>query len=380
MRRRDFLGACAATAAVTGKTLLAREGSGTEAVPGYLMGYEDVYAKNPRQAALQWFRDARFGLFMHFGVYSIVGMGEWVQLTEKIPVAEYAKLKQRFRAERFDADEIADMAVSAGMKYINMTARHHDSFCLFRTGQTDFNCLESPAGRDLAGELVKACDKRGLGVFLYYSYALDWKHPYFYSREAGMAGPVQWGASRPDYDHPQPEYLFRKDEDFRRYIDFAHAQLREILTQYSPLAGVWLDPIMGYYSRPDLFPIEETYRIIRSFQPYTLISFKQGANGDEDFVAPERNPRVHQSGGETARIAWEKNQGKPIEICDTLQPRVWGYDMRNAQEHRDPDYVLGMLEHADSVNANLLLNTGPLWDGSIDPVDRETLLEVGKRL
>ena len=81
-----------------------------------------------------------------------------------------------------------------------------------------------------------------------------------------------------------------------------------------------------------------------------------------------------------ARIAWEKNQGKPIEICDTLQPRVWGYDMRNADEHRDSDYVMKMLEHADSVNANLLLNTGPLWDGSIDPVDRETLLEVGKRI
>lgn len=380
MKRREFLGACAAAAVVAGKGVLADERAETVAVPNYLRGYEDVYRRNPRQASLQWFRDARFGLFMHFGVYSIVGMGEWVQLTEKIPVAEYAKLKQRFKAERFNADEIAEMAVAAGMKYINMTARHHDSFCLFRTGQTDFNSLEAPAGRDLAGELVEACNKRGLGVFLYYSYALDWKHPYFFSREASMEGPVQWDAARPDYPLPQPEYLFRKDEDFKHYLDFAHAQLREILTQYRPLAGIWLDPIMGYYSRPDLFPIEETYRIIRSYQPYTLISFKQGANGDEDFVAPERNPRVHQRGGETARIAWEKNQGKPIEICDTLQPRVWGYDMRNAQEHRDPAYVMEMLEHADSVNANLLLNTGPLWDGSIDPVDRETLIEVGKLL
>ena len=266
MNRRVFISACATAAAFSGAgttTSAALSGSG---VPNYLKGYESLYNKDPRKAATRWFRDAKFGLFMHFGVYSIVGMGEWVQLTQKIPVAEYAKLKGRFRAEKFDAEAIADMAVAAGMKYVTMTARHHDSFCLFRTSQTDFNSLEAPSGRDLAGELVKACDKRGLGVFLYYSYGLDWKHPYFYSREAGMTGPVKWNSARPDYPLPQPEYLFRQDSDFRRYIDFAHAQLKEILTQYQPLAGIWLDPIMGYYARPDLFPIEETYRIIRSFQ------------------------------------------------------------------------------------------------------------------
>lgn len=380
MNRRDFIGACTAAAAFSGTGETAKAFSTDLAVPNYLRGYEDLYSRDPREAAISWFRDAKFGLFMHFGVYSIIGMGEWVQLTQKIPVAEYAKLKSRFRAERFDAETIADMAVAAGMKYITMTARHHDSFCLFRTTQTDFNSLDAPSGRDLAGELVRACDKRGLGVFLYYSYGLDWKHPYFYSREAATTGPVKWNSARPDYSLPQPEYLFKQDSDFRHYIDFAHAQLKEIMTQYQPLAGVWLDPIMGYYARPDLFPIEETYRIIRSFQPHTLISFKQGANGDEDFTAPERNPRVHQQGGEVARIAWEKNQGKPIEICDTLQPRAWGYDMRNAGDHKDPGYVMQMLEHADSVNANLLLNTGPLWDGSIDPVDEKTLLGVGRRL
>ena len=287
MNRRDFIGSCAAAAAVSGLDVDSRIIAADNEVPNYLKKYEDLYIQDPGKAALQWFREAKFGLFMHFGVYSIVGMGEWVQLTQKIPVAEYAKLKTRFRAERFNADEIADMAVAAGMKYINMTARHHDSFCLFKTKQTDFNSLSAPSSRDLAGELVEACDKRGLGVFLYYSYGLDWKHPYFFSREASMKGPVQWSAARPDYAHPQPEYLFKEDADFKHYIDFAHAQLREIMTQYQPLAGVWLDPIMGYYSRPDLFPIEETYRIIRSYQPYTLISFKQGANGDEDFTAPE---------------------------------------------------------------------------------------------
>jgi alpha-L-fucosidase len=146
------------------------------------------------------------------------------------------------------------------------------------------------------------------------------------------------------------------------------------------LAGIWLDPIMGYYARPDLFPIESTYALIREANPGALICFKQGANGDEDFVAPERTPRAHPQGGELAAQAWEKNKNKPIEICETLQPRVWGYDERNQGEHRTPDDVMGMLDNASRYNANLLLNTGPLPDGSIPPEDVATLQAVGKKL
>src|SRR5512139_529619 len=123
-----------------------------------------------REQSMDWFRKARFGLFMHYGVYSILGRGEWVMFNEAIPVAEYSKLKDRFTADRFDADKICDMAAAAGMKYVNMTARHHDSFCLFKTGQTDFSSVASPARRDLIGELTAAARKRGLGIFYYYSY------------------------------------------------------------------------------------------------------------------------------------------------------------------------------------------------------------------
>jgi alpha-L-fucosidase len=103
-------------------------------------------------------------------------------------------------------------------------------------------------------ELASSCDEKGLGLFLYYSYGADWKHPYFYARESG------WAHARPDYENPQPEYQFRDDEDFKHYIDFVHAQLREILTQYPNIAGIWLDPIMGYYSRPDLFSHQRDLR------------------------------------------------------------------------------------------------------------------------
>lgn len=330
-----------------------------------------------REETLTWFKDARFGLFMHYGVYSILGRGEWVQLREAIPVSEYAKLKDQFKADKFDADFITDLALEAGMKYVNLTSRHHDSFSLFRTKETDFNSVNWPARRDLIGELTEACRKKGLGVFYYYSYALDWRHPYFYSREAGL--PI-WSSARPDYKDPQPEYKFKKDQDFKHYIDFVHAQIRELLTQYGPISGLWLDPIMGYYARPDLFPIERTYALIRELQPGCLICFKQGANGDEDYVAPERTGVAHRQGGEVGRRAWELNRGKPGEICDTFQERVWGYQKADDKKHRDAGEVMRMLEEAARLNANLLLNTGPLPDGSIHAEDAATLREVGKRL
>jgi len=343
-------------------------------VPSHLKGFEALWAENPRRAAIEWFKQARFGLFMHYGLYSLLGHGEWVMLREKIPVAEYVKLKDRFKAERFDAEAICDLALEAGMKYVNLTSRHHDSFCLFATRQTDYNSVQSPCGRDLVGELVAACRKRGLGCFLYYSYAADWKHPYFYPREEG------WQSARPAYDKPEPTYLYKKPEDFKHYIDFCHAQLRELLTQYGPIAGIWLDPIMGLYARPDLFPIHQTYRLIRSLQPHCLISFKQGANGDEDFVAPERKSGSHRAGTELSNRVWEMNRGKPAEICNTLQPHAWGYDDRNEGKHRTADDVIEMLAEAGAINANLLLNTGPLPDGSIHPDDVRTLREVGRRL
>jgi alpha-L-fucosidase len=353
---------------------------GSSAVPRYLQEHAASYVEDPRQAAAAWFADARYGLFLHYGVYSLLARGEWVMLQEAIPLAEYSKLKDRFTADGFDADFITDLALDAGMKYVNLTAKHHDGFSLFRTRETDFNSLNSPAKRDLVGELAEACDRKGLGFFAYYSLFADWRHPYFYSRDAG------WANARPDYSSPEPTYRFEKDEDFAAYLEFATRQIRELLTQYEPLSGVWLDPIMGYYHRPDLFPIEDLYRMIRSLQPHTLISAKQGANGDEDFAAPERSGHSIAERLENldlrahARKAWDRNQHKHNEICDTLQPRVWGYKKDDAGRHATPDEIVEKLQGAWKQDCNLLLNTGPLPDGSIDATDEATLREVGRRL
>ena len=343
--------------------------------PAYLKDYQKEFKANPREANIQWFKDAKYGMFIHYGLYSLLEKGEWVQLRDTIPVAEYAKLKNRFTAENFNSDSITNIAISAGMKYITITSKHHDGFCLFDTKATDFNVLNAPAKRDLIKELYDACELKGLGLFLYYSYGADWKHPYFYPRESG------WRAARPAYTEAQPEYKFEKDEDFKIYVDFVHEQLKEILTQYPNIAGIWFDPIMGYYSRPDLFPIDSTYALIRKMSAHALISFKQGANGDEDFMAPERGggARVGEQ-FEVARLTYEKNKDKPREICNTLQPHAWGYNKQHDGNHKSVDQIIEMLNDAKSTNANLLLNVGPKGDGSFPQEDVDALKAAGEKL
>ncbi len=381
LRRRRFL---QSTVLSVPAVMTAGAAPAAAPVPPHLEEYADLFRRDPRAASLAWFREAKFGLFLHYGLYSILGRGEWVMLREKIPVAEYEKLKDRFTARRFDADFITDLACEAGMRYVNITSRHHDSFCLFETAQNDYHAKAAPARRDLIAELAEACRKKKLGLFLYYSYALDWRHPYFYSNEVS-----KWKSARPAYPTPDPSYKFQKDEDFRHYIEFVHAQLRELLTQYGPLAGLWFDPIMGYYSRPDLFPIEDTYALVRRLQPHCLISFKQGATGTEDFAAPERTgqsleDRVRKLiGEESARIAaraWAANRNKWNEICDSLQPHVWGYQAADDGKHLDAEETLRRLGAALGQRCNLLMNTGPLPEGEIHPDDVATLRECGRRI
>ena len=344
-------------------------------VPSYLADYEEQYKEDPKAANLAWFQEAKFGMFLHYGLYAELGKGEWVQLRDKIPVAEYAKLVDGFTADGFSPEQITETAISAGMKYITITSKHHDGFCLFDTKATDFNSMNSPAGRDLIGELYEGCEEKGLGLFLYYSYGADWKHPYFMSREDG------WNNARPAYEEAQPEYLYKEKADFKKYIDFVHVQLTELLTQYPNIAGIWFDPIMGVYAAPDMFPIDSTYALVRSLSTHALISFKQGANGDEDFMAPERSGKAKVgSQYEIANIVYEKNKDKPSEICTTLQPHAWGYKKSDDGNHHKADKVMEMLQNAADLNANLLLNIGPLPNGALPQEDVETLRAVGARL
>lgn len=344
--------------------------------PKYLSGYENEYKQDPRAANLHWFKDAKFGMFIHYGLYSILGKGEWIQLYDTIPLHKYAALKDKFTAKNFDADAIVKLAKKAGMKYITITTKHHDGFCLFKTEQTAFNSVTSPAKRDLIGEMAKACEKEGLGLFLYYSYAADWRHPYFYSKDVG------WKKGRPAYKVTPQMYKYKEPADFKRYIAYVHRQLTELLTQYPTVAGIWFDPVMGYYSAPEFFPIEETYALIRKLSPHALISFKQGANGTEDFVAPERdaNAKKGNLNGILAEVQ-EKNKDKYKEVCNTMQPVLpgmhggasWGYNKATDGHHLTTAQVQKLLADAKAKNYNLLLNIGPLPDGSVHPEDIKSL-------
>jgi alpha-L-fucosidase len=242
MNRRHFLHCTAAAAGclALGRHSAAATAAGAgipDSVPAWLADAPEAYAKDPRAAAIEWVRRAKYGLFLHYGLYSLEGRHEWLQLREKIPVATYAKLKDRFTADKFDAGAIAALAVDAGMKYINITTRHHDSFCLFKTAQTDFNSTNSPAKRDLVLELAEACRKHRLGLSLYYSHGRDWRHPHAPNNDR------YGGSARPVYQPPEPTYAYGKDHDLNKYVDFIMAQITELLTQYGPVMAIWLDGI-----------------------------------------------------------------------------------------------------------------------------------------
>ncbi len=346
----------------------------TASIPSYLRDYQKLYKKDPREAARTWFREARYGLFLHYGLYSLLGRHEWVQLRELIPVAEYAKLAGQFTAEKFDAMAIVEFAKAAGMKYVNLTTRHHDGFCLFNSEDWDFNSAHAPAGRDLVAELAVACEVHGLGLCLYYSHGRDWKHPHAPNND-------EWGGSaRPKYDPAEPSYAYGAEHDLQQYLDFMSKQIHQLLTSYGPVAAIWLDgiavPLSGDRSK---FRCQDLYDLIHNLQPQVLVSYKQGLLGTEDFFAPEHrvpqasdNPNLRGELGETS--------GKLLEICTTMAPGSWGYRQDTTGKHLSEQDVWNKLAETGRDGANLLLNTGPLPDGSLDPEDVATLLAVGRRL
>jgi len=323
------------------------------AVPSYLKGYEELYRKDPRAAAIEWHRQAKWGMFVHYALASLRGLtarqslktkeesgAAWKKLKQGTP-EEFAKLKERFTAEKFDADFITDLALAAEMKYINFTTRHLGELFMFRTTVSEFTSLNSPAKRDLAAELATQCQKKGLGLFLY---------------------------CPPDMARTEPQATFDRNR----------TMLRELLTQYGPVAGIWLDGIGSYYEAPKAYGrINEQYAFIRSLQPQCLISFKQGT-GTEDFVAPEG--LMHVKGGPIAEKAWALNAGKRGDICSSMQtaPPAWIY--LDGCEHLGTDQLLATLASAFAQNANLTINTAPLPDGSIHPSDVTAFREAGARI
>jgi alpha-L-fucosidase len=325
-------------------------------------------------AAREAFRDDQFGVFIHWGVYSVLGRGEWVMNNERIPVAKYEPLAAEFNPDKYDADQWVRLFKRAGARYVTITSKHHDGFCMWGTKQTDWNILDrTPYKKDVLKALAEACRRHGLKLFFYHS-QLDWHHPDYYPR--GRTGQA---TGRPE------------SGDFDKYIDYMNAQLTELLGgDYGNVAGIWFDgwwdqQTKGFEETKDAEPratrvewrLRETYDLIHRLQPACLV----GANHHvapfegEDFQMFERD----LPGENTAGFNPDSKIGQlPLETCDTLNGS-WGYNAGDAN-FKSVKQCVHYLVKAAGRDANLLLNIGPKPDGTIDSESTERLEGIGQWL
>jgi alpha-L-fucosidase len=325
------------------------------AAPPFAAAQEGYRPTPENLQARAWFEDARFGLFIHWGVYSVPGRGEWVMQNEKIPIAEYETLPPRFNPTGFDPAVLVAMAKAAGMRYITITAKHHDGFAMYDSAVSDYDIVDrTPYGKDVLKMLAEECRKEGLKLFFYYS-QLDWHHPDYFPR--GRTG--QW-AGRPEAG------------EWSRYIDYMNTQLEELLTGYGPLGGIWFD---GWWDRPEAdWRLGETYALIHRLQPAALIGSNHHRKPlpGEDFQMFERDfPGQNTTGwNQDAEIGT-----LPLEMCTTIN-NSWGYNADDGT-YKSLKELVHLLVRAAGYDANLLLNVGPRPDGTIQPEFVERLAEVG---
>src|SRR2546427_2698389 len=302
----------------------------------------------------QWFHDARFGTFIHWGVYSPLEDGEWVMNNRGMTVAEYEKLPSQFNPAQFDAAEWVALAKSAGAKYVTITSKHHDGFAMFGTKQSNWNIVDrTPWGRDPLKMLADECHKQGLKLFFYYS-QLDWHNPDYYplGRTGHTTGRPPGGT-------------------WSKYLDYMDAQLTELLTNYGPIGGIWFD---GWWDKPDAdWRLPQTYALIHRLQPAALIvpNHHQAPLPSEDVQTFEQDlPGANTAGFNTKTIG-----GLPLETSLTMNDS-WGFNLtdHNYKSVRD---LIHYLVKAAGQGANLLLNIGPRPDGTIPPEAEERLHAIG---
>ncbi|SFD53379.1 alpha-L-fucosidase [Algibacter lectus] len=299
--------------------------------------------------AREEFQDMKFGMFIHWGVYSILADGEWVMLLKKIQKDNYSRLADFFNPQEFNAEEWVKIAKDAGMKYITITSRHHDSFSMFDTDASDFNIVDAtPYGKDPLKELAEACKKEGIKLNFYYS-LLDWR--------------------RDDYKDGKKG----DEEAWNKYVGFMKAQLTELLTNYGEVGCIWFD---GHWDQKEAnWHYDEIYSLIHKLSPNTLIANNhhiQPIPGD-DVQTFERDLPGENHGGFNHGV--EVSQ-LPLESCATMAGK-WGYSIYD-KKFKSTKQLIHFLVKAAGKNGNLLLNVGPMPNGKIQPEFVDTLGEVGE--
>jgi len=283
-------------------------------------------------------------MFIHWGVYSLLGRGEWVMFFERIPVREYAKLAEHFNPANFNADAWVQLAKEAGMKYMVMTARHHDGFCMFNSKVSDFTSVKTRAKRDFIAEYVRACRKAGLKVGIYYS-LMDWRFPGYFNYKT---------------DKESAEAMRRQ----------CHEQVRELMTNYGKIDILWYDGLwLGHDASTDkrvsprFWKSKELNAMARKLQPHIIINNRSGLK--EDFDTPEGHVKASKKGR-----AWE--------ACMTTGSG-WGY-VKHDPNMKTTTQLLQNLVLAAAGEGNFLLNVGPRPDGTIREDEATRLREMGRWL
>jgi len=316
-----------------------------------------IVKKTPGDIA--WFMRDRFGMFIHFGLYALPARHEWFKTYERVPEEKYDEYFNYFNPDMLDAREWAKQAKNAGMKYAVLTTKHHEGFCLFDSKYTDYKSTNTPFGRDIVKEYVEAFRAEGLRVGFYYS-LIDWHHPDF------TIDCVHPRRLDPDAEEQN------KQKDFKKYVEYMHNQVRELMTNYGKIDILWFD-----FSYPDslvdpkhsIYPLpwmkgkgkedwesEKMIEMIRSLQPHILINNR--ADIDQDLWTPEQHTPME----------WVKhpNTGElvPWEVCHTFSGS-WGY-YRDEMSWKKPRTLIEILINTVSCGGNLIMNVGPTGRGYID--------------
>ncbi|MBI5691682.1 MAG: alpha-L-fucosidase [Verrucomicrobia bacterium] len=319
-----------------------------------------------REKRLAWWHEAKFGLFIHWGLYSLPagewkgqtysGIGEWIMYKARIPIADYEQLARQFNPVKFDADAWAQLASDAGMKYLVLTAKHHDGFALYASQADPFNIVAAtPFKRDVVKELAAACARRGLKFGVYYSQAQDWTAP---------GGAIWEGPHEDDPVWANPIWDPRQAGDFDAYFHRkAIPQIRELLSNYGPISIVWFDTPLKVVNVERAAKLE---KVVRELQPDCLISGRLGGQSQSDYDSEGDNaiPALSRAG------AWET----PATLNDT-----WGFK-KNDHHWKQPEDVTFKLVDIVSKGGNYLLNVGPDGEGVIPQPSCDLLRAVGRWL
>jgi len=289
-----------------------------------------------------WFFDRRYGMFVHWGLYSIPGWHEQHQWRARVPRAEYVKLANQWNPKKFNPEQWLDLMEEAGMKYITITTKHHDGFCLWDTRQTMFNTMNTPYKKDVIGMLSDACHKRKIPLCLYYSIA-DWNQPNYPNQGRHHELPPQPNDS-PDWD---------------KYMVFLKEQVRELCTNYGEIHGIWWDMNVPVYKDSSV------NAMIRKLQPKAVINNRGFDEGD--FGTPERDY--------DNAAAEAKGFDKLVEACQSVGMESWGY--KKDEDFYTDHHLIGSIDRYLARDANYLLNVGPTGEGIIPAEAAAILKRIG---